>query len=119
VDSDAPVSVATDSTDAPPACTTPPTCKRQVCPCPLDTRWAQPSFTVVTAADLVADAPDLIEGAPGGVGQGRPASTTRYSAVNVVLRHVRCPTLQKWPNRPTKIARSRSIRVGVYGPLLH
>jgi hypothetical protein len=40
-------------------------------------------------------------------------------AVNVVLRHVRCPTLQKWPNRPTKIDRSRSIRVGGYGPLLH
>jgi hypothetical protein len=40
-------------------------------------------------------------------------------AVNVVLRHVRCPTLQKWPNRPTKIDRSRSIRVGGYGSLLH
>jgi hypothetical protein len=40
-------------------------------------------------------------------------------AVNVVLRHVRCPTLQKWPNRPTKIDRNRSILVGGYGPLLH
>jgi putative transposase len=40
-------------------------------------------------------------------------------AVNVVLRHVRCPTLQKWPSRPTKIDRSRSIRVEGYGPLLH
>jgi len=42
-----------------------------------------------------------------------------HSAVNVVLQHVRCPTLQKWPNRPTKIDRSRSIGVGGYGPLSH
>jgi hypothetical protein len=40
-------------------------------------------------------------------------------AVNDVLRHGRCPTLQKWQNRSTKIDRSRSIRVGGYGPLLH
>ena len=35
---------------------------------------------------------------PGRLPVRRPASTIRHSAVNVVLRHVRCPTLQKWPN---------------------
>ena len=40
-------------------------------------------------------------------------------AVNVVLRHVRYPTLQKQPSRPSKTGQSRSIRVGGYGPLSH
>ena len=49
----------------------------------------------------------------------RPASTTRHSVVNVFLRHVRFPTLQQWPHHPYTSYRSRSIRAGGYGPLLH
>jgi hypothetical protein len=40
-------------------------------------------------------------------------------AVNVRLRHVRFPTLQQWPHHRYTNYRSRSIRVGGYGPLLH
>jgi len=48
-------------------------------------------------------------------GQAGPLVTRCH----VVLRYVHCPTLQKWPNRPSKTDRSRSIRVGGYGSLLH
>src|SRR5215813_1322255 len=40
-------------------------------------------------------------------------------AVNALLRYVRCPTLRQWRNRLSDSHRSRSIRVGGYGPLLH
>jgi hypothetical protein len=40
-----------------------------------------------------------------------PASTTRHSAVNVLLRHVRCPTLEERPNQRIAASyRRRSIR---------
>ena len=47
----------------------------------------------------------------------RPA--TRHSAVNALLRHVRCPTLYQRPHHRLSNYRSQSIRAEGYGPLVH
>jgi hypothetical protein len=73
-------------------------------------------LAAVVADGVGGGPPDLVVGGGDDLAQ---VGARDGAAVNVVLRHVRCPTLQKWPNRPTKIDRSRSIRVGGYGPLLH
>src|SRR5262249_61297742 len=62
---------------------------------------------------------DSVLASSGPVARHLDTVEVRHSAVNVLPRHVRCPTLQQRPNRLSKSYRSRSIRVGGYGPLLH
>ena len=55
----------------------------------------------------------------GPIARSRTGEHEPPSAVNVLLRHVRFPTLRQWPHHRYTNYRSRSIRVGGYGPLLH